>query len=370
MALIPHLYLHIPFCHRICPYCSFYKHQPGATDQGKFLQAVVAEARLQREKLGENLAIKTIYWGGGTPSMLSVRHLESFLPAFLEALGHPQLDEWTVEMNPRTLTPEKLALLKQHGVTRASLGVQAWDAATLATLGRDHSPADAEEAIDALREAGFPVLSIDLMFSVPGQPLAQWIAGLEKTHHLGPDHISCYNLTYEEDTDYFSRFQRGEYQRDDATDRAFFTETMDRLGNAGFVHYEISNFARPGCASVHNAGYWAGADYLGLGPSAVSTICRTRSKNVEDTAQYVQLLERGWSAAAQAESLTEEQWRCERIALELRTSRGLSIEMLGSAVDKLPRLVEAGYVVQQGGRIILTRDGMLIADSVIEHLWV
>ena len=369
MSPIRQLYLHVPFCHRICPYCSFYKHLPGETDQAAFLQAIVKEAGQAREMWGDRLELETIYWGGGTPSLLGVRALEAFLPALQKALGDPKPVEWTVEMNPVTLTAAKLEMFREHGVTRASLGVQAWDSETLQTLGRDHSPGQAEEAYQMLRRAEFPKVSVDLMFSVPGQSLEAWCGSLERTMALQPDHISCYNLTYEEDTAYFERFQRGEYTRDEHVDEAFFSEAMDRLEAAGYAQYEISNYARAGSESLHNRGYWRGEDYLGLGPSAVSTIDRVRLKNVSDTGVYVQGVGRDESPAREAEHLTPDQWRCERLALELRTARGVDVQWLEGLGKQVEELSSEGLAAMKEGRLCLTKRGKMVADSVIAHLW-
>ena len=369
MPPIRQLYLHIPFCHRICPYCSFYKHLPGETDQTAFLQAIVKEAQQARKLWGDRLQLETIYWGGGTPSLLSVRALESFLPALQSALGEPKPMEWTVEMNPVTLTAAKLEIFRQHGVTRASLGVQAWDSETLETLGRDHSPEQAAEAFGRLRAAEFPKVSVDLMFSVPGQSLESWCGSLEKTIALQPDHVSCYNLTYEEDTAYFERFQKGEYTRDEHVDEAFFSEAMDRLHAAGYTQYEISNYAKEGSESLHNCGYWRGEDYLGLGPSAVSTIDRVRLKNVADTAAYMQRVGRDQAPAMEAEHLTPDQWRCERLALELRTARGVDVHWLEGLEKQVEELSSEGLAHLTRGRLHLTQRGKMVADSVISHLW-
>lgn len=370
LSPIRHLYLHVPFCHRICPYCSFYKHQPGGTDQAAFLSAVVKEAELARASLGDRLDLKTIYWGGGTPSLLSAQLLETFLPNLLEALGNPKPVEWTVEMNPKTLTSEKLKLMRHHGVTRASLGVQAWDEPTLKILGRDHSPTEGKEAFSLLRDAGFPAVSIDLMFAIPKQSLDDWKHSLETSISLQPDHISCYNLTYEEDTAYFEKFTKGDYLRDEGVDEAFFGEAMKLLGTAGFNHYEISNHAKPGFESQHNQSYWRGADYLGLGPSAVSTMDRIRTKNIPDTAVYISKIQQGERVHSETEHLTADQWKCERLALELRTREGISLELVAGSEEKVRELEEAGLVMKTQNRLILTKVGKMVADSVVEHLWV
>jgi oxygen-independent coproporphyrinogen-3 oxidase len=364
-----HLYVHIPFCHRICPYCSFYKHEPGSTDTAAFLQALTVEAAAARRKWGDRIALETVYFGGGTPTMLSTTHLERWLPEFRAALGMDSVKEWTVEINPRTISARKAAVLLGAGVTRASLGVQAWDQPTLTVLGRDHAPAEAEEAYHILRAAAFPVVSLDLMFAVPGQSLEAWRHSLQHSLSLRPDHLSAYNLTYEEDTDFFEKFSRGEYVRDEEVDGAFFTEAMRLTAEAGYAHYEISNYARPGFESVHNQSYWSGEDYLGLGPGAVSTVDRCRWKNVENTVLYMQDPLSGGFGSHAAEQLTDEQWACERIALELRTTRGVALAWLPDAA-RAEHVIAGGLAERSGDRLRLTPAGRSVADSVVAHLWV
>jgi oxygen-independent coproporphyrinogen III oxidase len=346
---IRHLYVHIPFCHRICPYCSFYKHEPGSTDTAAFLQAVTRELRAAAERWRGRLQPETIYFGGGTPTLLSTVHLERWLPEFRSVIDLTGLREWTVEVNPRTISDRKAAVLLENGITRASLGVQAWDPPTLSVLGRDHQPEEAEEAFRILRRAGFPVVNIDLMFSVPGQSLETWRDTLRRTVDLQPDHVSAYNLTYEEDTAFFEKLSAGEFHRDETADGDCFAAAIDMLSDAGFVHYEISNYARPGYESLHNQSYWAGEDYLGLGPSAVSTIDRMRWKNAGNTTLYIL----DPLSARETEHLTESQWACERIALELRTRKGVSLTYLPSP-ERLPDILEADLAEVEGDRLRLT----------------
>ncbi|HEX2748272.1 MAG TPA: radical SAM family heme chaperone HemW [Verrucomicrobiales bacterium] len=363
-AWVRHLYVHIPFCHRICPYCSFYKHEPGSTDTAAFLKAISRELEAALNEWPGRIRPETIYFGGGTPTLLSTAHLERWLPEFRSAMDMSGLREWTVEVNPRTINPRKAEVLLENGVTRASLGVQAWDPPTLSVLGRDHSPAEAEEAFQVLRRAGFPVVNIDLMFSVPGQSLETWRETLRRTIDLGPDHVSAYNLTYEEDTEFFRKLTSGEYHRDENADGDCFSLAMTMLGDAGFAHYEISNYSRPGFESLHNQSYWAGADYLGLGPSAVSTIDRTRWKNAGNTTLYILDPLTG----RETEHLTREQWACERIALELRTHRGVSLSYLPWP-ERLPDLTAAGLAEVTGDRLRLTEKGRGLADTIAGHLW-
>ncbi|MGK0185809.1 MAG: oxygen-independent coproporphyrinogen-3 oxidase [Verrucomicrobiales bacterium] len=366
---IRHLYIHIPFCHKICPYCSFFKHQPGKTDQREFLECLVAEAQAARQRWP--LELETIYFGGGTPSIISQAHLEWFLPKLIAALDvePAALDEWTIEMNPMTFDSSKAELFRECGVTRASLGVQAWDSETLQTLGRDHSPAQAEESFLVLRDAGFSKVSLDLMFSIPGQSLATWEQTLQRTLSLDPDHISAYNLNYEEDTEFFDRLKQGIYRQDDEADVPFFESAMTMLGNAGYDQYEISNYAKAGSESAHNRGYWEGRDYIGLGPSAFSTHARERWQNVCSTEGYIKQIRARGKADLPAELLDENAWRCERLALELRTRRGVSEEVVGTErFGAIAELIEAGYIQNRDGRVILTDAGKMLADSVAGHL--
>ncbi|MEZ5329822.1 MAG: radical SAM family heme chaperone HemW [Verrucomicrobiales bacterium] len=366
---VQHLYIHIPFCHRICPYCSFFKHQPGKTDMREFLECLIVEAHAARERWP--LELRTIYFGGGTPSIISTAHMQWFLPGLIEALDvdPAALEEWSMEMNPMTFDSGKATLLRQSGVSRASLGVQAWDVATLETLGRDHTPEHAEQSFHTLREAGFPRVSLDLMFSIPGQSLASWEQTLERTVALEPDHISAYNLNYEEDTEFFDRLKRGIYRQDDESDVPFFESAMSILGTAGYDHYEISNYAKPGCESAHNRGYWEGRDYIGLGPSAFSTHARERWQNVCSTDGYIKQMRTRGAASLPGETLDDAAWRCERLALELRTRRGVSLEIIGDARESaIAELLEVGYIECRDARVLLTDQGKMLADSVAEHL--
>jgi oxygen-independent coproporphyrinogen-3 oxidase len=363
--MIEHLYVHIPFCHRICPYCAFYKHTPGNTQLAAFVQAVLAEAARWREEVRP----RTVFLGGGTPTALSETHLERLLAGLHDTLDLSQVSEFTIEANPMTVTAKKAAMMRRLGVNRVSLGVQAWDAPTLATLGRDHSAEEAKETFAVLKNADFPSLNIDLMFSVPGQPKDAWRETLATTLALMPDHISAYNLNYEEDTDFYEKLKRGLYREDPERDADDFYLAIDTLEAASFRHYEISNYARPGHESMHNAAYWFGKDYLGLGPSAVSTQGLTRWKNMPDTQRYINAVQAGVRPQQEAEQLTPDQHRLERIALELRTAQGVAMERLeGVPARTLAMLQEEGFATIQDDRLILTRQGKAMADPIAGEL--
>jgi oxygen-independent coproporphyrinogen-3 oxidase len=361
---ITHLYVHIPFCARICPYCAFYKERADSSQTQRFCEALLAEVDERASSLP--VAPETIFIGGGTPTALTTAQLEYLLGGFRDRLDLSGLREWTVEANPGSVSPGKAELLRNLGVNRISLGVQSWDDELLKLLGREHNAAQAEASLGILREAGFTNVNIDLMFGLPGQTLAQWEADLKKTIALGTEHISTYCLTYEEGTEFFARQVRGEFREDPDSDAGFLESAMRLLENAGFEHYEISNYARDGYASWHNRGYWAGDDYLGIGPSAFSTVGLERYQNVSDYRRYSDLVLAGRSSISSTETLTPEIKRAERIALSLRTVSGIPSVELDRWPTERREFEELGLLREVEGHHVLTRRGKLLADSVAE----
>ncbi len=369
--MIRHLYVHIPFCARICPYCAFYKDLLDRSQTTRFCDAILRELVGRDHSLlavarARPLLPSTIYFGGGTPTALTTSQLEFLLAGFHERLDLSMLLEWTLEANPGSVSARKAALLRKFGVNRISLGVQSWDDDLLKLLGRDHSRPQAEESIRILRDAGFTNINIDLMFGLPGQAIDQWRATLEKTVALQPEHISAYCLTYEEDTEFFLRHARGEFRQDSDADAEFFELAMSILADAGYEHYEISNYARPGFQSAHNRAYWAGEDYLGIGPSAFSTRGLERWQNVCDYRAYADRVLAGQSPIASTENLTPEMKRAERVALSLRTGDGVSVSDLENFAQQTDEFVTLGLLRQSAGKFVLTRKGKSLADSVAE----
>ncbi|MEO5912732.1 MAG: radical SAM family heme chaperone HemW [Luteolibacter sp.] len=358
------LYLHIPFCHRVCPYCSFYKHTPGSTSIGSFVDALAVETK---QRL--TTAPRTIYLGGGTPSMLSPSHLTRLFDALHETVNFSKLDEVTMEANPATFDAAKARLFRELGVTRVSLGIQSFTPHVLEILGREHSVEQASESVGILREAGIPSINIDLMFSIPGQSKDDWKNTLEHAISLKPDHISAYNLTYEEDTAFFESLRRGEMRENEDHDAEFFHLADELLSAAGFDHYETSNYAKPGHHSTHNQGYWKGEDYLGLGPSAVSTLDGTRWKNVADTARYVSQVQAIGNALTESETLDAEARRLERIALGLRTKEGISLDLLSQeAREQAAHFASEGLAHIEGNQLILIHHGRALVDPIAAEL--
>jgi oxygen-independent coproporphyrinogen-3 oxidase len=298
------------------------------------------------------------------------------LEGFHERLDLANLAEWTLEANPGSVSPRKAALLRELGVNRISLGVQSWDDDLLKLLGREHNSAQAEESFRILRHAGFSNINVDLMFGLPGQTIQQWRATLEKTIALGPDHISAYCLTYEEDTDFFLRHARGELQQDPDADAELFEMTMSILSAtgrtrggeqaAGYEQYEISNYARPGFESVHNRAYWSGENYIGIGPSAFSTIGLQRWQNVPNYRDYSDRVFRGDSPVGAVEQLTPEIKRTEKIALSLRTRDGVFGRDLEGFAEETREFLALGLLQRSGENFVLTQKGRALANSVAE----
>lgn len=361
------VYLHIPFCHRVCPYCSFYKHTPGQTPIGSFLDAILQEARNRLSAIDQKP--RTLFLGGGTPSMLSPSHLRTLFAGLQELIDFSSLDEVSLEANPATFDQAKAQLFRELGVTRISLGIQSFDASVLQTLGREHSPQQARESVEILRSVGIPSINIDLMFSIPGQSREMWHDTLDQAIALSPHHISAYNLTYEEDTAFFQSLLQGEVSEDEYINQEMFYLAHDRLTKAGYIHYETSNYAKSDHKSSHNRGYWRGEQYLGLGPSAVSTLQRTRSKNIADTAKYIELINKIGHAQSEAENLDDEAIRLEQIAMGLRTLEGIPVDLIDfTGKQRARELQEHGLLSIDDTRIRLSLKGSAMVDAIATEL--
>ena len=360
--MIEHLYIHIPFCPNICPYCAFYKESAGRERVESFLDALL----LETDEWASRLRPNTIFFGGGTPSSLSLPQFEKLLGGLRERLDLSRLEEWTIEMNPATVALDKALLLRKAGINRVSMGVQSWDDTVLRTLGRTHNAAKAEESFHLLRDAGFDNLSIDLIFGVPGQSLESWCRSLEKSLCLAPEHLSAYGLTYEEDTDFFRKLGCGEMAPDEALESDQFELTAGLLGSSGYGQYEVSNFAQLGRESRHNMAYWMGNDYLGLGPSAFSTVGSRRWRNIRETGIYTGTTVDGKTAVDFEEEVSAELKKRERAAFGMRTLHGLPNAEADAWLEELSQFRKEGLVEARDDRWLLTPRGRLLADTVSE----
>ena len=359
------LYVHVPFCRSKCRYCDFYS-LPSISLVPEWLRALEQEAILYRDRFA---SFDSLYLGGGTPSLLSTGALARLVEILA---GHFDIlpgAEVTLEANPNDVTPERLRRYRELGFNRISLGVQSLEDGELAFLGRRHSARQAALAMERVRASGFPAFGVDLIYGLPGQTGAAWRRTLRKTVSFAPDHISCYQLTVSRGTPLWSMQQGGLIDPlDEDQERLLFLTASEVLTGQGFVHYEVSNFAR-GDRYVcrHNMKYWERTPYLGLGPSAHSFQGNTRWWNHRSVRRYCRDLGGGKRPVRGSECLSDEQASLEKLALELRTKAGVSIRDLRDSEKgdrALPGLLEAGLLEVIGERAVPTREGFLVADRL------
>ena len=364
------LYVHVPFCVVKCGYCDFNSYVvEDRTVHDLFLDALAIE--LRREwRFGPPVSV---FIGGGTPSLLDPERLERFFDILEQAVPLRDCAEVTMEANPESLTEEKARLARARGVNRMSMGVQSFQARHLHFLDRAHSAEKAASAFAALRAAGHTNVSIDLIFGIPGETAGEWADDLERALAFGPDHLSCYNLTFEPGTRLHRDLQQGKVEpNDEEVDRAMFLHTRERLLAAGFDAYEVSNFAGRGGPSRHNDHYWLQGDYVGVGPGASSHRAGVRSTNLKAVEAWANALLAGQPASASAETLRPAQRFAEAIWLGIRRRDGLDVGAAaqrigvdaGLATAVTEQHVRAGWIQNDGSRIRLTATGLLLADRV------
>jgi oxygen-independent coproporphyrinogen-3 oxidase len=370
---IPALYVHVPFCRSLCGYCDFYSQVADPAAMASLVDALVTE--LGRNRGRYEVALGTIYVGGGTPTILPPTELARLLDAARAAAGPRAEIEFTVEANPATVSPQIAEVLAQADVNRVSIGAQSFEPAELRVLERTHTPPQVAETVETCRQQGIRQINLDLIFAIPGQSLASWLATLDAALTLQPDHFSCYGLTYEPGTRLHQQLADGLVERVDADVEAdMYEAAIDRLAAAGYQQYEISNFARPGRECRHNLTYWHNEPYLGVGPSAAGFVDGVRYKNVPDTTAYVKAVAAGTSPWIEQEQLTPERRACETAMLELRLTEGMDRrrfrERFGDDpvvffADAIRKNVALGLLEVDDRGIRLTRAGLLLADSVI-----
>lgn len=367
-----HLYIHVPFCLRRCGYCDFAVTATRDAPVDAWLDAVAAELALrQRAGTWDRLDLLTLYVGGGTPSLLGVgamRRLAEMLSRF--ASWNASSVEWTAEANPESFNPALAADWAAAGINRISLGAQTFSPAALAWMGRMHGPDGPGHAVRAAREAGIENISLDLIFALPSRLPRDWAADLERVIELEPSHVSLYGLTAEPATPLGRWVASG---RETMADEERYAEeyllAAERLGAAGFVHYEVSNFARPGAESRHNQAYWRHRPYIGLGPGAHSFEPPVRSWNVRDWAEYRRRLAEGVSPEESREELASADVALERVWLGLRASDGLALSGLSAGQRVRTGEWEAsGLARRSGGVVRLTREGWLLLDRLAVEL--
>lgn len=403
------LYVHVPFCAHKCEYCAFFSEVSNGELMNRYTAALVRELEL----VAADLRPRTIFFGGGTPSLLTLAQWKAVLGA-MDRLGLLGAAEWTIESNPATVSPDKARLWRDHGVNRVSMGVQSLDAPLLDRLGRVHSREMVFRSFDTLRQAGFDNVNLDLMFAIPGQTLATWQATLDEALALGSEHLSCYEVIYEEDTPLFEQLQAGEFDVDEDLACAMYDALVDRSAAAGFTQYEVANFARgelvpetdipavaesqamavgagtasacaggarplhasvPRRACRHNVNYWRGGAYHGLGPSAAGYVGGVRTKNRANTQVYCQELEQGRRVFEWSETLSPLRRAGETAAFGLRMNAGWAFAQFQERTGfdlrsewsrELDDLVARGWGRADADGFRLTRPGLRFADAAAE----
>ena len=376
---VPSLYVHVPFCAAKCEYCAFFSELSSGEQMTRYVDALIREMEL----VASSLKPRTIFFGGGTPSLLSTAQWRRVLVA-MERLDLLGADEWTVECNPATVSTEKARLLREHGVNRISMGVQSLDERLLDRLGRIHSREMVFKSFDRLRAAGLDNINLDLMFAIPGQTMDIWKATMAETIAMGSEHLSCYEVIYEEDTPLYEQLQAGEFDVDEALACAMYDELIDTAAAAGFAQYEVANFARhdgepsaelPSRACRHNVNYWRGGACQALGPSASGYVDGRRIRNIANTERYCEQLALGQRAHESVEQLSPLASAGETAAFGLRMNAGWPFKLFEQTtghdlragwVGDMQRAVESDWGVRSDDRFHLTRQGMRFADTVAE----
>ncbi len=375
------LYIHVPFCRSKCDYCAFHSLPMAHTDHAvlqTYLNALMHEIALWGERLGA-AAIQSIFFGGGTPSLLSEKAVTSIMDRLRHTFRIESSTEISFEANPDSVSRYGyLNTLFQCGINRLSLGVQSLDDDKLRLLNRSHTAREAMDTIRFARQAGFSNINVDMIWGIPGHRLKVWLDELKAVTALGPTHLSCYGLTVEQDTPLEQAHAKGLLHLPEEQEQArMFMYGAEFLEARGYMQYEISNFARMGFQCRHNTGYWEGENYLGLGPSAVSTLQGKRWENPHDLAEYATHAKRG-TLGGHARLLNHLEQTQELIMLRLRTTRGLRVkayhELTGrSFLHEHKTLIHAlhrnGLIRIRNGYLRLTKNGMLVSDSILENMF-
>jgi oxygen-independent coproporphyrinogen-3 oxidase len=360
------LYLHVPFCASSCDFCSFYQEQPKRGEIDRYLSAIEREMELHPPG-----RVETAFWGGGTPGLLPAEDLLRLGKAMTKAAGRP--GEWSVELAPSSVRADKLAALKEIGVTRVSMGVQSFDDATLDALGRRHSPKQIMEAWELIEAAGFASRNLDLIFAIPGQDEKRWTDDLHRAMSLKPDHLSTYCLTFEEDTAMFVKLSQGKVKIDRELEAHLYRRTWETLEENGYAQYETSNFARAGHACRHNLITWEMGAWIGYGPSASSQWGDRRWTNPANLDQWIKGVEAGQPVLEQVKDLSPADLLCDALVFGLRLNAGVDPFALSARFgttlpqgvrDLFADLVEEGLMELAGTHFRLTGEGRLRADAV------
>ena len=367
----PGLYIHVPFCRSKCRYCGFYSVTSVDSIPG-YIEALCNEMEMYQGIFG---TFDTVYFGGGTPTVLPPHTIETILAGVRKSFALTDNPEITVEANPQDLDMTMLTSLFDCGVNRLNIGVQSFNDDILSFLGRRHTVATVRSALDNARLVGFTNIGIDLMYAIPHQSIEEWFATLDQALMAAPEHISCYELTIDTGTPLKIELESGAISLpDEDLQFDFFIKTSERLENAGYVHYEVSNFAgKLNLASRHNRKYWDHVPYLGLGPSAHSFLHNRRWWNHRSLSRYLDDLHKAKKPVDETETLTDDQLCLEALSLGLRTKKGINltdfkmkyhVDLLREKNDILARLKDEGLIDIENGTLSPTRFGLAVADTL------
>jgi oxygen-independent coproporphyrinogen-3 oxidase len=374
-AEITALYMHVPFCFHKCHYCDFYSITRQTPDRmNRFVDLMLQEADQWADGLNSPLVPKTIFIGGGTPSLLPLEMMNRLLQGIAERFDLTQVNEFTVEANPATVTLEYCQMLRANGVDRISFGAQSFNPAELKTLERHHNPDDVFASVDLARQAGFQRLNLDLIFAIPGQDMESWSASLRTALGIGTTHLSCYALTYEPNTPIAVRRRLGQLTSiaDDLEMQMLF-QTRDHMQSMGICAYEISNFAAPAQECRHNLNYWTGGNYIGLGPSAASHVEGWRWKNRPHLGEWETAVESDGLPAIELETLTPQQRAGELAMLMLRLEKGLDLNWCSQRTQidavvafepTIQHLEKLNLITFRNNHVQLTKAGIAVADAI------
>jgi oxygen-independent coproporphyrinogen-3 oxidase len=362
-------YVHVPFCRRRCGYCNFTVVAGRDDLVADYLRAI----ELELQQLQTPREVDTLFFGGGTPTQLSPAALERLCRLTDHWFPRAAVYEFSIEANPADLDDEKLGVLQSAGANRISLGGQSFDDTKLERLERDHRRPQLQQAIDRCRQV-FPSLALDLIFAIPGETLQTWLADLQAAIAAGADHISTYGLTFEKGAAFWGRRQSGQLPSvDEELERQMYEAAIDTLTAAGFEHYEVSNFARPGHRCRHNEAYWRGHSYFAVGPGAARYVDGWRETNHRSTTTWLNRVLAGQSPVAERERLPPADAARERLVFGLRMLEGVDRPSFAAATgfeidplvgDALRRFVDQGFLEDTDDRIRLTRAGLLVSDAL------
>jgi oxygen-independent coproporphyrinogen-3 oxidase len=368
------IYIHIPFCKKLCNYCDFY-HVISPEDNSEFLKAILHEADLRKDYAG-NESISTIYLGGGTPSVLTASEINLILDHLKKNFSVEQESEITIELNPDDVTLSYMEQLKQLGINRISIGIQSWDDNDLKLLNRRHTGAQALSAIETTFASGFRNVTIDLIYGIPGMNTEKWALNLDRALSTGITHLSAYHLSIEPGTMFGKMKDKGLLQETEEEESASqFNLLIDKTETAGFIHYEISNFGKPGYFSVHNTNYWKQVPYLGLGPSAHSFNGYSRQWNIRDLKKYVSYVKKG-KGFFEREELDIKTRFNEYIMTSLRTMWGIDLEYVEKTFEKegfdyvmnmAGKFIGYGMMKHEKNTLVLSNQGKMISDNIISE---